>query len=176
MLLLRITHQLNQNHSHHSYKKQLQLNHIFIAASLSVLSSTSLPNRTVLHHALEFGSNVDHANVSITSGKRKYVPHLGNSLLRTHDDHLLRWLLLLTLRIFGVHTVGTGDQRCLPLVTCDVSNAGGVIRGNIRRPWHVAQQPGVGSTIWLRDFDRVRSDFLSRVSPFSLERRCRGLE
>ena len=161
---------------HHSYKKQLQLNHIFIAASLSVLSGTSLPNRTVLHHALEFGGNVDHANVSITSGKRKYVPHLGNSLLRTHDDHLLRWLLLLALRIFGVHTVGTGDQRCLPLVTCDVSNAGGVIHCNIRRPWHVAQQPGVGSTIWLRDFDRVRSDFLSRVSPSSRERRWRGLE
>ena len=56
VLLLRITHQLNQNHSHHHtthIKKQLQLNHIFIAASLSVLSGTSLPNRTVLHHALE---------------------------------------------------------------------------------------------------------------------------
>ena len=37
-------------------------------------------------------------------------------------------------------------------------------------------QPGVGNTIWLRDFDRVRSDFLSRVSPSSRERRWRGLE
>ena len=188
VLRLRITHQLNQNHSlHHiTHKKtQLQLNHMFIAASLSdkkiadrhLLSSTSLPNRTVLHHDLEFGGNVDHVNVTRTSDKRRYVPYLGNRLLRPHDDHLLRWLLLLlALRIFGVHTLGTGDQRCLPFVTCDVSSAGGVIHGNILRPWHVAQQPGVGSTIWLRDFDGVRSDFLSRVSPSSRERRWRGLE
>ena len=175
VLLLRITHQLNNNHSRHrttNTKKQLQLNHIFIAASLSdkknadrhLLRSTSLPNRTVIHHALEFGGNVDHANVTRTSDKRKHVSHLGNSLLRTRDDHLLCWLLLLALRIFGVHTLGTGDQRYLPLVTCDFNSAGGVIHGNIHRPWHVAQQPGVGSTIWLRDFDGVRSDFFYRAS------------
>ena len=96
MLLLRITHQLNQNHSRQhttNTKNQLQLNHIYIAASLSdkkindrhLLSSTSLPNRTVIHHALEFGGNVDHANVTRTSDKLKYVPHLGNSL-HSHES------------------------------------------------------------------------------------------
>ena len=174
---------------HHKYKKQLQLNHIFIAASLSekkspIVICLAAPACLTAQSSTKPWGLVEmsiHANVSRTSGKCKYVPHLGNSLLRTHDDHLLRWLLLcwlllLALRIFGVHTVGTGDQRSLPLVTCDVSSAGGVIHGNIRRPWHASQQPGVGSTIWLRDFDGVRSDFLSRVSPSSRERRWRGLE